>query len=131
MYSSIAAIKSFLIRKLTKIVHRRLQDSPPAFHRFVINASPDTGHTLYHFGTNKFLMKHFLHFRRSWGRLRVNTGKCTADGDGSDSRSQTALCKECCLGVFFCFDGAEKQKKGCYNFTVPCKRLLFLVFVSY
>ena len=68
-----------------------------------------------------------LHSRRSWGRLRVNIGKYTALRDGSDSRSKTALLKECCFGAFFCFDGAEREKIGCYNYTVPCKRLLFLI----
>ncbi len=33
---------------------------------------------------------------------------------------------EYCFGAFFCFDGAERNEKGCYHFTVPCKRLLFL-----
>ena len=37
-----------LIRKLAEIVHLGFQDSPPALHRTVINASSDTGHTLYH-----------------------------------------------------------------------------------
>ena len=46
--------------------------------------------------------------------------------DGSDGGSRAVLFKECCFGAFFCFDGAERDEKGCYNFTVPCKRLLFL-----
>lgn len=40
--------------------------------------------------------------------------------------SVSELSVECCFGAFSCFDGAESEKKGCYNFTVPCKRLLFL-----
>lgn len=45
----------------------------------------------------------------------------------ADDCSGAELWKECCFGAFFCFDGVERRKKGEYNFTVPCERLLFLM----
>ena len=53
------------IRKLAKIIHLGLQDAPPAFHWAVVNASPDTGHTLYHSGIDKFLMEYFVGILKS------------------------------------------------------------------
>ena len=53
------------IRKLAKIIHLGLQNAPPAFHWAVVNASPDTGHTLYHSGIDKFLMEYFAGILKS------------------------------------------------------------------
>ena len=54
-----------LTRKLAEIIHLGFQDSPPALHWSVVDASPNTGHTLYHSGIDKFLMKHLVGILKS------------------------------------------------------------------
>ena len=69
----------FPARKLFKIVHLRLQDAPPAFHRSIVKASADTRHALDHTRFNKLLVKHFVSILKSsvtmkyWLRIRIKT----------------------------------------------------------
>ena len=44
--------------------------------------------------------------------------------NGSDSRSKTAIPKECCFGAFFCFDGAEKGGKRMLSFYCALQEAL-------
>ena len=52
--------ESFTIRKLFKIVHFGLYDTPPTLHRSVVKAPADTGHTLDHTRINELLVKNLV-----------------------------------------------------------------------
>ena len=57
--------KRFTARKLFEIVHFRLQNAPPAFHRSIVKTSADTRHTLDHTRINKLLVKHLVGILKS------------------------------------------------------------------